>query len=75
MKRPAAACRLRQLTVAELRAYDDVALAGIAEGLGYRAIKSRLERAHRATAGHGTMQWWLKAVQEGRPIKLSLIHI
>ena len=69
MKRPAAACRLRQLTVAELRAYDDVALAGVAEGHGYKAIKSRLERDHQVTAVNGTMQRWLAALQEGRPMK------
>ena len=58
MKRPAAACRLRKLSVADLRAYDKEATHGLANGKGYKAIRAVLEQLHGVTAANGTMQRW-----------------
>ena len=46
----------------DLEAYADFGRSCLAEGLGYKAIRTRLENEHGVTAAHGTMQRWVAAL-------------
>ena len=64
-KRPSASGAIHSRGVAQddLEAYAEFGRSCLAEGLGYKAIRTRLEKEHSVTAADGTMRRWLASLK------------